>query len=161
MYRNKETTWLNFLAVITIGLALTLASFSVRADDIGTQDEAKALLARALELVKVEGKDAAFAKFNKPDGGFKDRDLYVFVFQLDGMTLAHGGNPAMVGKNVGGVKDVDGKPFMQNMLDLAKSAGEGTIDYKWLNPTSKKIEAKRSYIKRVDDYLLGVGVYVK
>ncbi|MBF0562897.1 MAG: cache domain-containing protein [Alphaproteobacteria bacterium] len=142
-------------------ILLVVACFQARADDIGSLDEAVALLNRAVTAVKTDGKDAAFAKFNSKDGGFVDRDLYVFVFGLDGMTLAHGGNPAMVGRNVGGVKDVDGKPFMKDMLDLAKSAGEGWIDYKWLNPTTHKIDAKRSYIKRIDDYLVGVGAYVK
>jgi cytochrome c len=138
-----------------------VANVGARAAEVGTIDEARALLDRAVAAIKAEGKDSAFAKFNDQKGTFIDRDLYVFVFKLDGTTLAHGGNPALVGRDVSGLKDVDGKPFMMDMINLAKGAGEGWIDYKWLNATNKKIEAKRSYIIKLDDFLVGVGVYLK
>src|SRR5689334_10527632 len=77
-----------------------VANCGARAAEVGTIDEARALLARAVTAIKTEGKDAAFAKFNDAKGTFVDRDLYVFVFKLDGTTLAHGGNPALVGRDV-------------------------------------------------------------
>lgn len=152
---------IKILAVLAALIMGVFVGSAAQAAETGTEAEAKALLDRALATIASEGREAAFAKFTKADGGFVDRDLYVFVFDLDGKTLAHGGNPRMVGQNVAAVKDVDGKPFMQEMLKLAKDAGGGSIDYKWMNATTKKIEAKRSLIKRVDDFLVGVGVYVK
>ncbi len=146
------------LLALMIGL---VGSFGARAEDSGTLDEAQALLQKAVAEIKAVGKEAAFAKFNSHEGGFIEKDLYVFVFGLDGMTLAHGGNPSMVGRNLAGLKDVDGKPFMQDMMDLAKNAGGGITNYKWLDPKTKKIEAKRSYIVRIDDYFVGVGAYVR
>ena len=44
----------------------------------GTEEEAKAMLERAVAAVK-EDKAKALDMFNKGEGGFKDRDLYVFV----------------------------------------------------------------------------------
>src|SRR5581483_12295171 len=55
----------------------------------GTGPEAKAMLEKAVAALKADEK-AALANFNKPDGGFKDRDLYVFCFNAsDGKITAH------------------------------------------------------------------------
>jgi len=125
----------------------------------GTADEAKALAEKAAQLIQSQGKEKAFEAFNNPTGEFVDRDLYVAVTGLDGTNVAHGANKALIGKNLAGLKDVDGKPFVQEMVDLAKSTGSGWVDYKWSNPVSKKIEQKSSYIKRVGDVFVVVGIY--
>ena len=156
--KNVLRNFAIFAMALFMGIVVNCGAHAV---EVGTIEEAQALLGRAVRAIKTDGRDSAFASFNDPKGPFVDRDLYVFVFKLDGMTLAHGGNPALVGRNVSNLKDVDGKPFMSNMINLAKDVGEGWIDYKWLNNTSKKIEAKRSYIIKIDDYLIGVGVYLK
>ena len=48
----------------------------------GTADEAKAMLTKAVAAVKAD-KDKAIALFNKGEGGFRDRDLYVFCSDLN------------------------------------------------------------------------------
>ena len=45
--------------------------------DFGTPEEAKAMLEKAVAAVK-ENKAKALDMFNKGEGGFKDRDLYVY-----------------------------------------------------------------------------------
>ena len=76
--------------------------------------------------------------------------------------LGHGGNPKLVGKNLVGLKDPDGKPFFQMLVDLAKTKGKGwSEDYKFLNPVTKKIENKAMYVERVDGNWIGVGIYKK
>src|SRR6187431_2293154 len=62
---------------------------SVWAADFGTAEEAKAMLERAVAAVK-EDKAKALDMFNKGEGGFKDRDLYVFCANAsDGILTAH------------------------------------------------------------------------
>ena len=62
---------------------------SVWAADFGTAEEAKAMLERAVAAVK-EDKAKALDMFNKGEGGFKDRDLYVFCANAsDGIITAH------------------------------------------------------------------------
>ena len=62
---------------------------SVWAADFGTPEEAKAMLERAVAAVK-EDKAKALDMFNKGEGGFKDRDLYVFCANAsDGIITAH------------------------------------------------------------------------
>ena len=75
-------------------VALQIALLSValqptRAAEYGTADEAKAMLERAVAAVK-EDKAKALDMLNKGEGGFKDRDLYVFCANAsDGIITAH------------------------------------------------------------------------
>jgi len=125
----------------------------------GAANEAKALMNKAVAFVKANGKEKAFAEFSNLQGKFIDRDLYIFVVDFKGLTLAHGGNVKLVGKDMYGLKDADGNFFIQKFIEVAKTKGSGWVDYKWVNPVSKKIEDKSTYIQKVDDYFLGCGIY--
>ena len=68
----------SFAFVVCFAAFLVLSTTaSVWAAEYGTADEAKAMLERAVAAVK-EDKAKALDMFNKGEGGFKDRDLYVF-----------------------------------------------------------------------------------
>jgi len=125
----------------------------------GTADEAKTLVEKGAAYVKDNGKEKAFEAFTNREGGFVDRDLYIFAVDFDGLTVAHGGNAKLVGKNMIGLKDADGKYFIQEFIQVAKTKGTGWVDYKWVNPETKKIEDKSTYIMKIDDYFLGCGIY--
>jgi signal transduction histidine kinase len=136
---------------------LLLVSFSFAAG--GTANEAKALMVKAVAFVKAEGKEKAFAEFTNQKGKFVDRDLYIFAVDFNGITLAHGGNAKLVGKDLIGLKDADGIYFMKKFIETAKTKGSGWVDYKWVNPVTKKIESKSTYIQTMDNYFLGCGIY--
>ena len=58
------------------------------------------------------------------------------------------------------VKALHEKPAEpSNGNEPAKKDGEGWVDYKWPNPTTKKVEGKSSYVKKVGDLIIGVGIY--
>ena len=144
------------------GAALALGALAAPAyaADKGSANEAVAMVKKAVALVKSEGKEKAFAAFADPaNKDFHDRDLYVYVYDMNGVSLAHGANPKMVGKNLLNMKDNEGKPMIQEMVKTAKDKGTGWVDYKWPNPVTKAIEAKSGYVERVDDILIGSGVY--
>jgi cytochrome c len=147
------------LANALVALALLGIQFNAIAGTNGTSDEAKAMVERAVALMSSQGNDKAYVAFNENPGPFVDRDLYVFVLDLDGNTLAHGGNKAMIGKSLINLKDSSGKAFVQEMLELAKAKGEGWIDYDWPNPLSKKIERKSTFVRKVGSTVVGVGAY--
>jgi hypothetical protein len=68
---------------------LLVAVVSAQAAEYGTAEEAKAMLDRAVAAVK-EDKAKALDLFNKGEGGFKDRDLYVLCANAsDGIITAH------------------------------------------------------------------------
>src|SRR4051794_37141641 len=57
----------------------------------GTPEEAKAMLAKAVEHYNEAGRDQALADFNKMKSPFGDRDLYVFCLGLNHKVSANGG----------------------------------------------------------------------
>lgn len=146
-----------FGSVSGLALALLIAIAPAVAAERASLDEAKAMAEKAAAYLKAEGPEKAIAAFQ--DGkSFKDRDLYVFLMKPDGTMVAHGANQGLVGKNLMTLRDPSGKPFMEEMTAVTDRAW---VDYSWQNPTTKAVEAKRSYIIREGDYLIGVGAYVK
>jgi len=68
--------------------------------DHGTADQAKAMLMKAVAAVKAD-ETKALDTFNKGDGGFLDRDLYVFCFNAsDGKLVANGKTIAWQGQQI-------------------------------------------------------------
>jgi cytochrome c len=124
-----------------------------------TAEQAASMLRVAVAEVG-KSPQAAFTAFNDPKGPFVRDDLYVFAVGLDDARFAAMGvNPALVGTDVGAMKDAAGKPIIQDMIALARSKGSGTVDYVWRNPVTNKVENKHSRIERVGNYLIGVGYY--
>jgi cytochrome c len=142
--------------LIAILVNFLLVSFAFAG---GTAKEAQTLVEKGVAYLKANGKEKAFAEFTDTKGKFIDRDLYIFVVDFKGLTLAHGGNPKLVGKDMSELKDSDGKFFIKAFIELAKTKGSGWVDYKWQNPVTKQIEPKSSYIHRHEDYFLGCGIY--
>jgi len=149
------------LIAIMIGLGLLgLLGRSVSfAAEFGTAAEAEAMVKKAIQLIKTEGKEKAFAEINNPKGKFVDRDLYIFVYDMDGKCIAHGFNQKMVGKELIEIKDSDGKLYVKERVEIAKTKGKGWQDYKFTDPITKKIEPKSAYVERVENMIVGCGVY--
>ncbi len=154
---------MNFIAQLKRLLAATVAGFVMAgaacAADQGSAAEAEAMVKKAVAHIKAAGPDKAYDEFTNGKG-FKDRDLYIIVYDLNGKNLAQGANPKLVGKDLIGLKDPDGKPIIQMFVDLAKGKGKGWVEgYKFLNPVSQKMEGKAMYLERVGDTLVGCGIY--
>jgi cytochrome c len=147
------------LAIVLFAFALAGGQFNAVAADRGTPDEAKAMVDRAVALIAKEGNEKAYAVISENPGPFVDRDLYVSIVNFDGVSMAHGANKGMIGKTLIGLKDSSGRAFVQEYLDIAKAKGEGSIEYDWPNPVTKKIETKSAYFKKIGDVVVLVGTY--
>lgn len=145
--------------MVMAGLAALALSGLARAADVGSADEAVAMVKKAAAYIKAQGKEKAFAEFGNPTGAFKDRDLYVAVLDAQGVTLAHGGNARMVGKAMMEMKDVDGVQFIRQFIEVANAKGSGWVDYKWPNPVSKALEQKSTYVEKSGDVYIICGIY--
>jgi signal transduction histidine kinase len=143
---------------VVLGFAL-LVAMPAQAGEFGTRDEAVAMVKRLQERFKAQGAEATFKAVTDKDPAFHDRDLYPFIYTLDGKNVAHGANAALVGKNLIDLKDQSGKFLIREIIDVAKGPGSGWVDYKWPNPVTQKIDDKASYVERMGDYAVGVGVY--
>ena len=129
------------------------------AAQFGTAAEAEALVKKAIQLIKTEGKEKAFVEINNPRGKFVDRDLYIFVYDMTGKCVAHGFNPKMIGKDLLEMKDPDGKYFVKERIEIVKTRGKGWQDYKFTDPITKKIEPKTAYVERIENLIVGCGIY--
>lgn len=144
------------LMTIVVGIFIVGVTAAALASTAG---EATALVDKAIAFYKANGKDKALAEISNKQGQFVKGDLYVFVWDLKGVILAHGANEKLIGKDMYEIKDVDNKPFVKEAVELAKSKGSGWVDYKWTNPVSKKVEAKSTFVKKVDDLIFCAGIY--
>jgi Single Cache domain 2 len=83
-----------------------------------------------------EDKAKALDMFNKGEGGFKDRDLYVFCANTsDGILTAH---PYLKGEQLQDIKGKKGYPLGKEIM---QNATEGTIKqltYWWPRPGTEK-----------------------
>jgi len=124
-----------------------------------SQKDAKALVEKAAAFVKANGKDAALKEFSKAKGQFDKGELYVFAYDMNATIVAHPKNPKLIGKNLMDVPDTDGKLFRKEIVETAKTKGSGWVDYKYLNPETKKVEANTTYVLKAGDIVLCCGTY--
>jgi hypothetical protein len=143
---------------IVIGMAALAFTGITIAAEKGTAEEAMAMVKKGVAFIKANGKEKAFAEFNNPKGAFIDRDLYVMCYDMAGNNKCHGSNPKLIGKNLLEIKDADGKFIVKSFIETA-NGGKGWVDYKWPNAITKAIEPKSTYVEKVDDVLIGVGIY--
>lgn len=143
----------------TLGfIVLAVASLAAHASN-ATPDEATAMVKKGISYIKANGKDKGYAEVSNKAGSFIDRDLYLVVYGLDGTVRAHGANEKMIGKNLIELKDIDGKAFVKERVELAQAKGTFWQDYKFTNPVTKKIEPKSMYCEKLDDAVVCGGVY--
>jgi methyl-accepting chemotaxis protein len=128
----------------------------------GTATEARSMVERAAEKISAVGINAAIAEFQDAQGRFVDRDLYVFSFNRQGVFRLSGPAKEKVGKTV---YDVAGQQQGAILLEGAWRAadkGGGWANYAITNPITGALQAKSSYICKVDgDWLIGCGFYVR
>ena len=144
--------------LLSVAIALSFAAGSACAGN-ATKDEAVAMVKKGVTFIKSNGKDKGYAEISNKSGQFVDRDLYLVVYGLDGTVRAHGANEKMIGKNLIELKDIDGKPFVKERVELAQAKGTFWQDYKFTNPVTKKIEPKSMYCEKFGETAVCGGVY--
>ncbi|MGA9008385.1 MAG: cache domain-containing protein [Xanthobacteraceae bacterium] len=122
----------------------------------GTAVDAKAMLQRAVEALK-ENKTKAIDMFNKGEGGFKDRDLYVWTANIsDGILTAH---PQLKGKHLREFEGMHGAPFGETIMHDATHGTIKETTYWWPRPGSDKALEKTTFYTEVGDQIVGCGYY--
>jgi len=139
-------------------LAVCLAvAMPLVAGEKATPAEAQALLTKAVKAIETQGEAKALAAFNDSKGGFRDRELYVFCVGPDNKISASI-DPKMIGVDETTIKDADGKEIGKEIAALGAKGG-GSLEYRWTNPVSGKVENKISFVKRAGAQTCGVGAY--
>lgn len=90
------------------------------------------------------------------DKKFNVGELYVFMFNGNGVCFAHGQEESLIWKNMWNEKDIFNVFFVQMIIQKGRSGG-GWVTYQWRGAT------KKTYVKQVMKdgvaYVLGAGFY--
>jgi len=139
------------------GLLVLTVVFSPVLAVAATPEEAKALLTEAVAFYEANGKDKTFAEINDPNGKFVRGELYIFVYDSDGIIAAHGADSSLIGTSKMNEPDENGKFYAREIMQVGESGG--SVDYVWLNPVTGTNQPKTSYIMLLDGFRFGCGVY--
>lgn len=123
-----------------------------------TRDDAVELVRKAYAFMKTNGKTASINTFSDiRELQFHKGDLYISVYDMQGMCVADGANIENNGKNMHDIKDQEGKLYMQEMIALADKMGTGWVDV-MLNNSFLSI-----YLEKIDlgleKFIITCGMY--
>jgi cytochrome c len=122
----------------------------------------RGIVKAAVAYGKKHGKEALKRETNQGQGQFHVKsgdELYIFIYDMQGVCQAIGFQTQMVGVNRWGLQDPNGVYFLQEMIRVASTKGSGWVDYQYPNPKNGKIEPKTSYVEYLDGWLVGCGFY--
>jgi methyl-accepting chemotaxis protein len=112
-----------------------------------TNDEAQA---KAKEAIK----NLSYKETNASAG-------YFFILDTEPRMIWHP-IASYLGKNLANDVDPDGKRIFVEMVNIAKSKGEGFLDYRWPKPGSTAPVEKISAVKMLPEWgwIVGTGIYI-
>ena len=86
---------------------------------------------------------------------------FLFVRSLDGIQLMSISRPDLIGRDISLLTDSDGISSHQLFLKTIRKTGGGYVDYSWLNPSTRKVALKRSFVKSVPElgWYVGAGFW--
>lgn len=152
----------NVLCFVFVGMVAMAFAANVWAEDKATKDECVAKAKEAAQLVQEVGLEPALETLNDKSGPFVWKDTYVFCIDLDKQyNVAHPIKPGLIGKNLMGIKDVNGTMFFAEFINKAKNEGEGWVSYMWPKPGEKKPSPKVTYVYKVpgENVAMLAGIY--
>ena len=100
-------------------------------------------------------------RFIAPIRFYADHSGYFYVYNLDGVNIAHAAQPELQGKDLYDYQDSKGKYAVREAVEKAKTGG-GFLQYYWQNPLTKKEQKKIGYLEMIPgtNYFIGSGVYL-
>jgi methyl-accepting chemotaxis protein len=139
--------------------ALSTAVTTIRLRQ-GAADEARSLVGRAMELIRRGGLQQAVPQFLDKAGGFFDRDMYIFIFNRQGIFTAFGPRPELTGRHLREIQGLEWETLLRNGFRTLDEHGSGWVDYKTVNPITGAVNQKVSFVAALPgDLLIGCGVY--
>ncbi len=121
---------------------------------LATTADVEELVEKGAAYLKTHGKEKAFAEINDPKGQFVRKGLFLLAGDLNGTVLAHGLEKASIGRNLIEAKDAEGRAFVRETTNLARTKGSGWVELAVRNRATKKVQRRLAYCRRVDDMLI-------
>lgn len=152
---------MQFVKLIVAFTTMAILTSPLHAQERGTKEEAVTLMNSAIDHVKKIGVTKAMDDFTNDKATWTVKDIYVSAVDWKGNTLAHGFNAKLVGRNVWDIKDNSDVLFIQEIIKVAQTKGEGWVNYKWPDPLTKKLADKSTFVRRIPgtEVCLNVGIY--
>jgi hypothetical protein len=148
-------------AFVLLGLAALWSGGVLAGEPLGTADQARAMLDRAIAALKTDQAKALTAFNDAHNKDFRDRDLFVYCFNTgDGKFTAYE-LPALIGADIRQFK-LYNEPMGQRSYDVVHAAPEGaivTIDYRMPKPGETSPSPKQALEARVGDQACGVSYF--
>jgi methyl-accepting chemotaxis protein len=87
---------------------------------------------------------------------------YFFIIDYTPTMVLHPITPDLEGKSVAEKADPTGKKLFVEMVQVAKSTGEGTVNYQWPKPNETAPSPKLTYVKSFTpwEWVIGSGIYI-
>ncbi len=151
-----------FIVFCFAGSGAAVEKATVDPETKASKDECMIKVKEAVELIKKIGAEAAFKQINDKKGAFVWKDTYIFCMDTEeAKILAHPTYPRIIGWKMKESMDTNGKKFFAEMLELAKTKGEGWVNYMHVKPGDQEPSPKSSYIMKVPDQkiIVGAGIY--
>ena len=144
-----------------LGLVI-VACCSAGAQTPASKPQAEKFVKEAVAYAKQSGKDALLRETSQATGRFhvkKGSSLYLFIYNQEGLCVAHGSKPVLVGMNRLVSKDPDGKFYVKEFINTVKTKGKGWVDYRYPDPATGKIQPKSTYVELCDGLVVCAGAY--
>jgi cytochrome c len=139
-------------------LVFVMALFPVVASSADMAEKAVKLVRNASTLYLAYGLQTTLEELGNSKGPFRDGDLYVFAYDLTGTILSHP-DRSQLGYNMVNIPDADGKFFHREFVEIANTRGSGWVEYKEMNPKTRRVELKTTYVERADNLIFCCGYY--
>ncbi|MCF7794017.1 MAG: cache domain-containing protein [Candidatus Cloacimonetes bacterium] len=122
------------------------------------------IVIEAVNLLKHEGKEIAFARFNDKADKFIFLNTYVFVKTMAGVELVNPNSTHLVGKDITDLQDANGKYFVKEELEMLQDRESLWMDYMWPKPGEKEPSKKMVFVKKAETeaetLVVGAGFYL-
>jgi methyl-accepting chemotaxis protein len=130
----------------------------------GKREKAVRLVKKAVAMARKQGLPNTVRVAGDKNGALtKGDELYVFVGDLNRLTLlAHPITPdKLVGPDLGDLKDIKGKDFFREFVQVAEGKGSGWVNYWWPKPGASAPSLKSTYVERVPgmEAYMACGIY--
>src|ERR1700722_12021338 len=139
----------SFLSTVALLVMLTAASAAEVPPPSEQSRAVEALVSKAAAAVEKEGKTAAFTQFRKKNSEWLHGDTYLYAYDSKGNVLLNAAFPQREGTNIAGQKDANGKPFQDEILQIAATEGSGWASYMFPKPGQTEPSRKWAYVKKV------------
>ncbi len=135
-----------FIASLSVAAIALAAGSAYSQAQFGTAAEAGAIEKKAVAELKAN-EAAALEKFNSATGGFRDRDLYVFCYNMTSGAFTAHINKALIGTDVRTLKEKDEARRSARGSSTRSRPAEGTIttmSYNFPKPGTQNPWEKRN-----------------